>query len=132
MKTPTPLDRHQLYLACFTAARNTLWERGPTDLNPVEDLAKRFFDIAVRHEEFITDQGRDPDLITRAVAYLSQTHAIPPMKDDTRWFADMLEVLIELACPDMMSPSPGEFDTFYCDIEEGIASARADCTVREN
>jgi len=95
-------------------------------VDAIAEVAKRFFDIAIEHEEFVVGQERDPNLITRAVAYLAHTHAIPPMRDDTRWFSDMLGVLLELACPNMGVPQ--EFDRFYKDIEDGIANSRSDFT----
>lgn len=38
------------------------------------------------------------------------------MWDDTRWFVDVLEALLELARPEA-------FDPYYRDIERGIAAA---------
>ena len=49
--------------------------------------------------QFVDGQGRNPNLIVRAVRYLGGSHAIPPMRGDTRWFEEMLAALIELACP---------------------------------
>jgi hypothetical protein len=67
---------------------------------------------------------RDPNLIVRAVQYLALTHAIPPMRDDTSWFQDMLAVLIELACPNC-GATP-ELEPFFRDVERGIAVSRSD------
>jgi len=41
----------------------------------------------------------DIPLITRAVRYLGQVHAIPPMDEDTQWFSNMLQVVLEIARP---------------------------------
>lgn len=62
---------------------------------------------------------RDPNLIIRAVLYLPHTHAIPPMRDDTSWFQDMLAVSVELACPHCGTTA--DLKAFFGDLEEGIA-----------
>jgi hypothetical protein len=116
------LDRRKLKAACLRVAKNTMWDTKPVDATPIPALAEQLFKIAKDHEEFLIGQGRDPNLITRAVLYLEYVHAIPPMKDRTNWFYDMLQVLIELACPN--SVTPRRFESFYKDVERGIQEAR--------
>jgi hypothetical protein len=118
------LNREELKAACYEVATNTMWERRPVDVASIEAVAAQFFKIAEENEEFIVGQGRDPNLIVRAVRYLNHAHAMPPMRDDTHWFYDMLQVLIELACPN--TGASRELEAFYQDIEEGIAESRAD------
>jgi hypothetical protein len=50
--------------------------------------------------------------------YLAEVHAMPPMKKDILWFRYMLEVLVELACPNS-SATPEEFPLLM-DIENRI------------
>jgi hypothetical protein len=45
------------------------------------------------------------------------------MHENTIWFKTMMDVLIELACPNTQSPP--EIEEFYKDIEEGIAESRS-------
>jgi len=45
------------------------------------------------------------------------------MNDDTTWFADMVEALVELACPN--TGMTREAAAFFYDIETGIAVSRA-------
>ena len=118
------MNRKELEAACYEVASNTMWDLRPVDVDAIEAHAAHLVKIAERHEEFIAGQGRDPNLIVRAVKYLNHCHAIPPMVDDTRWFSDMLSVLVELACPNT-GASP-DLEDFYCDIEEDIAISRAD------
>ena len=118
------LNREELKAACYEVATNTMWERRPIDVASIEAVAAQFFKIAEDHEEYVVELGRDPNLIIRAVRYLNHVHAMPPMRDDTDWFYEMLQVLVELACPNTAG-SP-ELEAFYRDIEEGIASLRAD------
>ena len=100
-----------------------MYDRRPSSVATI-DAADRLFNIAVEHEEFVVSQGRDPDLITRAVSYLAHTHAVPLTRDDTRCFSYMLNVLIELACPD--AGKPEQFEAFYRDVREGVAISCAD------
>src|SRR6266581_1780778 len=105
------LNTEALHAACLGVARETLWKPKGEKKSTVEEigaLAKKLHTVALLHVEFITEQGRDPNILVRAVRYLAHTHAIPPMRDDTGWFVDMLEVLIELACPNTGIPPRGK------------------------
>jgi hypothetical protein len=116
------LDSEALKTACFLLAKNTKWERRPVGVHSIKRLANQFFEIAKDYEEFVSGQERDPNLITRAVLYLSNVHAVPTMQENTVWFSSMMDVLIELACPNTQSPL--ETEAFYKDIEEGISESR--------
>ena len=61
-----------------------MWDRRPVDVDSIQAVAATFFEIAAFHEQFVTEQGRDPNLIISAVRYLNHVHAMPPMRDDTR------------------------------------------------
>lgn len=117
------LDSDELKAACFLLAKTTKWERRPVGVQAIERLANQFFEIATDYGEFVSDQERDPNLITRAVLYLSNVHAMPTMQENTVWFRAMMDVLIELACPNTQAPS--ETERFYQDIEEGISESRS-------
>ena len=80
-------------------------------------------DAALMHEDCIVDASRDPNLLHLCVEYLDKTQAIPPMADDTRWFADMLSVLVELAIPNSISGPDSE--GLYREIDAGIAVSRS-------
>lgn len=76
------------------------------------------------HLQFIQDQGRDPNLLTEAVRYLTLKHAIPPMAEDIRWFQNMLEVLVELCCPNQgVGPEQGRF---FQELRTGISLAESE------
>jgi len=126
---PKKLNKSALLEACEKVANQTLWQTPhPQDISDIIDfeqrnmLAQKYFEKALQHVEFITGQERDPNLITRAVVYLAYSHAIPPMKDDLSWFNDMLEALIELACPNVLHFK--ETSQFLYDIEKGINETR--------
>jgi hypothetical protein len=122
-------DQNQLKAACLDIARNTMWERRPVDSADILAHAESLYRIAQDHKEFVIGQGRDPNLITRAVRYLGHTHAIPPMREDLQWFFDMLTALIELACPNTSATKQDEM--FYRDVEAGIALARLEYEGRD-
>lgn len=123
------LNRDALFEACKKVASQTLWQTPyPQDISDIIDseqinkTIQGYFEEALHHVEFIVEQKRDPNLITRAILYLSQSHAIPPMKEDLTWFNNALEVLIELACPNVMHSK--ETSQFLYDIEKGIKETR--------
>ena len=117
------LDRIALWDACYRIARTTMWARHPVDAERIQAVAISLCDAALMHEDYIVEAGRDPNLLHLCVEYLEKTQAIPPMADDTRWFADMLSVLIELAVPNAIADV--ESEGLYREIEVGIAASRA-------
>jgi hypothetical protein len=112
------LNHEALRAACFEAARKTMQDARPTDLDKIRKLADTFYGIAWGHLKRIAAQGRDPDILSRAVSYLAHTHAIPPMHDSTEWFFFMLRALVELSCPEV--EQNGETSVFLSDIRQGI------------
>jgi hypothetical protein len=116
------LNGEALHAACIETARRVLWQpkekKQPTE-NEVEVMAKRFEREALHHLEFVVSQRRDPNLLVRAVRYLAYVHAMPPMRDDICWFSDMLDVLVELACPNAGLPPRGK--EFVTDIRRGLS-----------
>ena len=117
------LNTEALHAACRAVAKETLWKPAgekKTTEKEVETLAGQLYDIALGPLDFIIEQGRDPNVLVRAVRYLAHTHAIPPMRNDTGWFIDMLEVLIELACPNTDLPRNGK--AFIADLRRGLST----------
>lgn len=116
------LDHEALRAACFEAARKTMEDARPTDVEKIRRLSDTFYHFAREHVLRMRKQGRDPDILVRAVAYLARTHAIVQMHDSTEWFFFMLRALVELACPERKQAE--ETIAFFGDIEEGIRLAR--------
>ena len=112
------LDKKLLYSACYEAARNTMFQMAPIDNAAIEKVAESFFNYSIENVEFIQGQNCDPNLLIRAVKYLAHTHAIPPFRDDTLWFRNMLDCLVELACPNVGQTE--ESVSFFVDIAERI------------
>ena len=116
------LDREELRRACYRVARSAMWSRAPTDVERIQEVADSFYQEAVEHEEFVTGQGREPNVILRCVQYLERTHAFPGTRESN--FRDMFQVLIELAVPN--TGARAESEQFYRDIEAGLACSRLD------
>ena len=110
------LDDEALRAACLELSKQTMWVE-------VQSVADGYYRTAIDYFEFIEGQGRDPNMLTRAVNYLAHTHAIPPMQDDQRWFSDMMMALIELACPN--AGQTAKSAEFLNDIEAGIEEIRS-------
>jgi hypothetical protein len=96
--------------ACFELARVSKWSND----NPAADA-----EIGVHDDDTL---GIDVPVVTRAVAYLTQAHAIPPMGDHTEWLGYMLDALLEVARPN--SGLDGRAREFLNDMLEGIAVAK--------
>jgi hypothetical protein len=117
------LDRDALNAACFSLAQSNKWERRPVDVVSIDALAKRLVDIASFHVPYLEGQGRDPNIVVRAVRYIEHHHQYP-LGDRTDWISNVLDALIELACPNTQSSI--ECEAFFRDIDDGIREARAD------
>ena len=111
--------------ACFDLAITTMVERGGADRQQVRAHADQ---LAVIAKSYISDElGINLLLIARAVRYLDQVHAIPPMGNDTRWFTDMLTAVLELARPNSGAVE-GDALKFLQDVQEGIRALTARST----
>ena len=61
-------------------------------------FAEKLNGIAMERVHDRDTLGIDVPVVTRAVAYLTQAHAIPPMGDHTDWF-EMPDAVLEVARP---------------------------------
>lgn len=100
------LDIKALHDACRTVAKSTLWQTPePRDISDIidsdqiEGTVQAYYAEAEHRAVELADNGHDPNFVTRAVLYLAREHAIPPMKEDTRWFQEALDVLVRLIAP---------------------------------
>lgn len=117
------LNTETLHAACLGVAREKLWKpkgEKKSTVKEIESLAEKLHTVVLHHVEFIIEQGRDPNILVRAVRYLAHTHAIPPTRDDRGWFVDMLQVLIKLACPNTNLQPGGK--AFITDLRKGLSA----------
>ena len=90
----------------------------------LETLAGRFALEAADFALLVASAGRDTALLTRAVNYLIDAHALPLMGTDTEWFRQALSCLVELAVPGIALTPRGA--AFLHDVEMGIAQSVQD------
>lgn len=123
-----PYNKSELYRACMEVAEVTLWERkNPVSHEKVKTLADKFFIEANGIGELSEELSPGENPIVHVVRYLAFTHAIPPMGEDTRWFDQSLEVLMELCCSNMLQ-SP-DSSKFFMLVEQGIKASISEIAI---
>jgi len=122
------LLNNELDAACRALARLLLARHNSVSQDILDTVATRLMQDAAAHADYVQQLGRDPNMVTRAVLYLADTHAHPELGSDTGWFRPMLACLLELAAPSLALSSAGA--RFLLDVEEGVAQAIADNDVR--
>jgi hypothetical protein len=108
--------------ACMQLATQVLTSSSGVSADLVETLAARFQHEALNHLNFVEGQGRDPNLLTRAVLYIADAHAIPPLATDVIWFRSMMDFAVELAVPNSGLSDNGF--AFLADVRDGLAAER--------
>jgi len=108
--------------ACFELARVLKWSKDhPVPEVEIGALAENLNAIAMDRIHDRDTLGIDVPVVTRAIVYLTQAHAIPPMGDHTEWFGYMLDAVLEVARPN--SGLHGQAREFLKDMRDGIAVA---------
>lgn len=108
--------------ACFELSRVLKWSKdNPAAEAEIGSLTEKLNSIAMKRVHDGDTLGIDVPVVTRAIAYLTQAHAIPPMGDQTEWFGYMLDAVLEVARPN--SGLDGQAREFLKDMLDGIASA---------
>lgn len=117
------VEPSDLEWACREVAREVLWKNGASSTDVVETLGSKFLDVAKGHQNFVRQQRESDDVIANAVRYIARVHAVPLSGTDTRWFADALQVLIEIAVPN--AGLTEESAAFLSNVQEGIRESLA-------
>jgi hypothetical protein len=94
-----------------------MWDLRPVDTSRIQSLTEHFFEKASQRATLI-EPPEDPNVVVRAVRFLGSTYAIPPMKEDTDWFDQSLEMGLHLALP--ASALDVDALEFLGDLERGI------------
>jgi len=118
------LRNNELDEACAALARLLLARSKSVSQDILDTVTTRLQRDAAGHADYVQQLGRDPNMVTRAVHYLADTHAHPELGSDTAWFRPMLACLLELAAPSLALSGAGA--RFLLDVEEGVAQAIAD------
>ena len=110
--------------ACFELARVLKWSKqSAAPDGDIGGLAEKLNAIAMERVHDRDTLGIDVPVVTRAVVYLTQAHAVPLMGDHTEWFGYMLDAVLEVARPN--SGLDGQAREFLKDMRDGIALAEA-------
>jgi hypothetical protein len=119
------LDEQALQDACLDLARVVLAAGHSQVSNDIlETLADRFHREVADFAPGIARAGRDPNLLTRAVHYIIDAHALPLMGTDLEWFRQALVCLVELAVPGIALSDKG--GAFLRDVQLGIEQSLGD------
>lgn len=108
--------------ACFELARVLKWSQdSPAAAADIGALAEKLNGIAMKRVHDHDQLGIDVPVVTRAIAYLTQAHAIPPMGERTEWLGYMLDAVLEVARPN--TGLEGQAREFLKDMRDGISAA---------
>lgn len=115
--------------ACFNLSTSLMWEKDNLTLERIEsnmtelnEMTERFVETAKFYLENIESLEGQSEIIVRAINYIEEAHAIPPLRGNYEWFDNTLRALTELACPNSrLSISNLEF---LNDVESGIKDYR--------
>jgi hypothetical protein len=119
------LHKGALNDACRRVAEQVLWTSVGTSADLVETLASKFQEIAELNDEFIVGQNEDLNIITKAVGYMADVHAVPMTTTVVmQWFDATLNCLVEVAVPNSVVTRTSL--TFFDDLRHGIEAAEAD------
>lgn len=122
------LRNNELDEACAQLARILLARQNSVSNDILDTVTTRLLQDAAQHADYVQQLGRDPNMVTRAIHYLNDTHAHPDLGSDTAWFRPMLACLLELASPSLALSGAGA--GFLLDVEEGVAQSIADNDAR--
>lgn len=118
------LNRTELELACLELARRCRVRQTAVDDVLARSMVEGYVRSVEHHAQFLREAGRDPNFLVRAVRYLAQTQAIPPLEGNLEWFASAVDTLVELACPN--GSVDREQIPFFAELMHGIAEALSD------
>lgn len=97
--TPFKLNTPELEAAC-TALVASIYTTNDFETSIEADAYRAaIVKECLTHLDRIQQAGRDPNLVTRAVLYITDVYAIPPLASDTAWFRHVLSALLEVAVP---------------------------------
>ena len=123
--THEPIHVPGLREACEELAHVVLASGQPqVSRDILETLASRFEAEAADFASLVAGNGRDTALLTRAVHYLIDAHALPLMGTDMEWFRQALNCLVELAVPGIALSAKGA--AFLEDVAVGIEQSMQD------
>ena len=115
-------QENDLYVACLKLAHTNVWRSAPVDVDQIASFAKRIYEVALKSFELLEGSGHSLETITKAVYYIEQAHAIPPIGPDTKWFEDTLSTLLGIIYPNTQLSGPAL--EFVTDLKVGLESIK--------
>ena len=101
---------------------NLTVERIESNMTELNEMTEKFVETAKFYLENIESLEGQSEIIVRAINYMEEAHAIPPLRGNYEWFDYTLGALTELACPNSIL-SKSNLD-FLNDVETGINDYR--------
>tara|TARA_R110000868_G_scaffold371537_1_gene635249 strand:- start:310 stop:714 length:405 start_codon:yes stop_codon:yes gene_type:complete len=115
--------------ACFDLSTSLMWEKDNLTVERIEsnmtelnEMTEKFLETAKFYLENIEALEGQSEIIVRAINYIEEAHAIPPLRGNYQWFDYTLGALTELACPN--SGLSNNNLEFLKDVENGIKDYR--------
>ena len=87
--------------ACLEVAKINMWDNKPADAKPIGDFQEKITEIGIEALEHYRDLDANEQDISDAIHYIAQWYALPPIRDDSRWFKEVLSTLLDLAFPNV-------------------------------
>lgn len=115
--------------ACFDLSVSLMWEKDALTIEKVDNhldelkkMTDKFIEIAHFYLENIESLEGNKAILIRAINYIDQVHAIPPLRGNYEWFDNTLGTLIEIACPNSRI-TKNQLE-FIQDLESGLEDYR--------
>ena len=117
------LDKDKLYKSCSDLAKVVCLAQDE-EINEanVRSKSSLIMDTALRYVTSIENRGGDPNIVSRAITYLSNTQTFTLQKTSMDTYFMMLEVLLEIAYPNYQQST--ESSEFLSDLDTGIKLAK--------
>jgi len=85
--------------ACLEVAQTNMFEGKPIDAEPMIAYHQKLVAIGLEALEHHKGSGATEQDIANAIYYIAQVYALPPIKDNIKWFSETLHTILEIAFP---------------------------------
>lgn len=85
--------------ACLEVAKTNMWDNKLTDAAPMIAFIGSMSAVGVEAVHNYRNLGASEQDVADAIHYIAQVYALPPIRDDIRWFKEVLDTLLQIAFP---------------------------------
>ncbi|MES2331344.1 MAG: hypothetical protein V4539_17200 [Bacteroidota bacterium] len=92
--------------ACFELVSELMWEKDRLDterlgdfMDELSEMTDVFTNEAIGLLDLLGDDPLKEEIMTRAIWYLHDIHALPPLRGNIEWFKHGIMVLVEIVRP---------------------------------